>query len=100
MGVPADESRNEHLADELRVRFTGSTLRGRRVELASLEDEWEAMFERGWTDGLPVVPPTDERILRMLGGTERKPDEIVGQIPPNLAPCTVEKVAINAVMAG
>ncbi len=36
----------------------------------------------------------------MLAGTERKPDEIVGSIPPNLAPCTVEKVAINAVMAG
>ncbi len=36
----------------------------------------------------------------MLGGTERKPDEIVGSIPPNLSPCTVEKVAINAVMAG
>ena len=46
------------------------------------------------------MPPTDERILRMLGGTERKPDEVVGLIPPNLAPCTVEKVAINAVMAG
>ena len=46
------------------------------------------------------MPPTDERILRMLGGTERKPGEIVGSIPPNLSPCTVEKVAINAVMAG
>src|SRR5215471_17359666 len=56
--------------------------------------------EPGWSDGLPVVPPTDERILRMLGGTHRKPDEVIGNIPPNLAPCTVEKVAINAVMAG
>src|SRR5439155_1560580 len=41
-----------------------------------------------------------ERIVGMLAGTDRKPDEIVGNIPPNLAPCTVEKVAINAVMAG
>src|SRR5262249_7885665 len=43
---------------------------------------------------------TEERILRMLAGTNRQPDEVVGLIPPNLAPCTVEKVAINAVMAG
>jgi hypothetical protein len=47
-----------------------------------------------------VVPPTDARILRMLEGTRRAPEEIVGQVPPNLAPCTVEQVAINAVMAG
>jgi hypothetical protein len=46
------------------------------------------------------VPPTDERILRMLAGTIRRPDEILGRVPPNLSPCTVEKAAINAVMAG
>jgi hypothetical protein len=40
------------------------------------------------------------RVLRMLSGTARKPGEVVGRIPPNLAECTVEKVAINAVMAG
>jgi len=56
---------------ELSVRFGGSKLHARRVELAALEDEMEAMYTRGWSDGLPVVPPTD-----------------------------VEKVAINAVMAG
>ena len=49
---------------------------------------------------MPVVPPTDERILRMLAGTSRRRDEIVGLVPPDLAECTVEKVAINAVMAG
>lgn len=60
----------------------------------------EACFETGWTDGLPVTPPTDERVLRMLAGTKRRPDEVVGEVPPYLAPCTVEKVAINAVLAG
>ena len=55
--------------DELRVRFEGGRLRSRRIELAELEDEIEAMFTRGWTDGLPVVPPTEERVLRMLDGT-------------------------------
>ena len=60
----------------------------------------EACYERGWTDGLPVVPPTEERVLRMLEGTRRAPDDVVGIVPPNNNPCSVEKVAINAVMAG
>ena len=88
------------LADELAVRFNGSTLRSRRVELAELEDEAEALFDRGWTDGLPVVAPTEARVLRMLSGTSRAPDEIVAVVPPDLVECTVEKVAVNAVMAG
>ena len=88
------------LAPELAVRFGASKLRSRRVELAELEDEAEAMFERGWTDGLPVVPPTERRVLAMLEGTRRRPDEIVGVVPPNLVECSVEKVAVNAVLAG
>ena len=87
-------------ADELAVRFSGRTLRSRHVELAALEDEHEALFDRGWTDGLPVVPPTPERVLRMLAGTTRPPDEVVATVPPDLVACTVEKVAVNAVMAG
>ncbi|HYF45517.1 MAG TPA: thioredoxin [Acidimicrobiales bacterium] len=88
------------LVDELRVRFEGSSISSRRVELASLEDEMEAMFDRGWTDGLPVVPPTAARVLAMLAGTDRAADDVVAVVPPDLAECTVEKVAINAVMAG
>ena len=87
-------------ADELAVRFGGSGLRSRRVELAALEDEWEAMWDRGWSDGLPVVPPTEARVLRMLEGTTRAPSEIVATVPPTLVECSVEKVAVNAVMAG
>ena len=86
--------------DELRVRFEGGRLRSRRVELAELEDDVEAMFTRGWTDGLPVVPPTEERVLRMLDGTTRRADEVVATVPPDLVDVTVEKVAISAVMAG
>ena len=86
--------------DELRVRFEGGRLRSRRVELAELEDDVEAMFTRGWSDGLPVVPPTEERVLRMLDGTTRRPDEVVATVPPDLVDVTVEKVAISAVMAG
>ena len=88
------------VAEELAVRFGGSKLRSRRVDLGQLEDEMEAMFDRGWTDGLPVVPPTEVRVLRMLEGTTRSPDEMVAVVPPDLVECTVEKVAVNAVMAG
>ena len=88
------------LADELKVRFSGSRLRSRRVEIAELEDEVEALYDRGWTDGLPVVPPTEARVLRMLEGTTRAPHEVVAVVPPDLVECTVEKVAVNAVLAG
>ncbi len=88
------------IADELAVRFEGESLKARRVELSGVDDIHEAAFDRGWTDGLPVVLPTEARVLRMLKGTARAPDEIVAVVPPDLVPCSVEKVAINAVMAG
>jgi hypothetical protein len=86
--------------EELERRFGGRVLTSRRVEMADLEDDVEALFDRGWTDGLPVVPPTEERVRRMLGGTTRDPSEVVAVVPPDLADCTVEKVAVNAVLAG
>ncbi|HET7502776.1 MAG TPA: thioredoxin family protein [Kofleriaceae bacterium] len=88
------------MAEALRVRFEGDRLHARRIELGEIEDEIETAFERGWTDGLPVVPPTPGRVLRMLDGTPRAPGEVVAIVPPDLVPITVEKVAINAVMAG
>jgi hypothetical protein len=87
-------------ADALRARFEGGKLKARRIELGEIEDEIETAFDRGWTDGLPVVPPTTARVLRMLDGTTRAPGEVVAIVPPDLVPVTVEKVAINAVMAG
>jgi len=88
------------IAEELSVRFGGVLLAARRIESPQMEDDVETCFARGWTDGLPVVPPTEVRVVRMLEGTTRPPDDVVGVIPPNQVPCTVEKVAINAVMAG
>ncbi|MGH0033522.1 MAG: thioredoxin family protein [Myxococcota bacterium] len=88
------------VAPDLAVRFGADRLSSRRVDLAAREDEIEAMFDRGWSDGLPLVPPTERRVLAMLEGTSRSPDELVAEVPPDLAPCSVEKVAINAVMAG
>ncbi|HVM41698.1 MAG TPA: thioredoxin [Acidimicrobiia bacterium] len=86
-------------AEALEARF-GDGLRSRRVELPSLADDIEACFDHDWTDGLPVVPPTPERVLRMLEGTSGAPGDVVAVVPPDLVECTVEKVAVNAVMAG
>jgi hypothetical protein len=63
-------------------------------------DDIEAYFERGVTDGLPVVPCTRSRVDIMLATTPRARDEIVGLVPPNFGRATIEKVAANAVMAG
>src|SRR5215472_12944852 len=86
--------------ERLKIRFNETGLRSRRIELGADEDEQEAMYARGWSDGLPLVPPTAERVLRMLDGTARDPQEVLGLVPPALAAATVEKIAINAVMAG
>ncbi len=88
------------IAERLAAAASGSRLRARQIELGADEDPFEFMFERGLTDGLPVVPPTPERVMRMLAGTRRDPQEVIATVPPNLAPLTIEKVAANAVMAG
>jgi hypothetical protein len=86
--------------DRLEATFGGSGMSARRVEFGSGEDVHEAMIDRGWTDGLPVVAPTPERVAAMLRGTTRSAEEIVATVAPNLAEASVEKVAINAVLAG
>ena len=63
-------------------------------------DDLELWFDKGVTDGLPVIPPTRERVERMLGGTGRDRGALLGEVPPNHGRATVEKIAINAVMAG
>ena len=99
---PGCGSRTEdpEFADELLVRTRGDSLHARRIELTALEDDAEALIARGWSDGLPVVAPTPARVLRMLEGTTREPSDVVATVPPDLVPVTVEKVAINAVLAG
>lgn len=94
------KSREPGVYERLQARFGDTGLQARRIQVDDWDDPLEACYERGWTDGLPVVPPTPERVLRMLAGTTRAPDEVIGLIPPNLAPCSIEKAAINAVMAG
>jgi hypothetical protein len=86
--------------ERLAAEASESPLRARRIEIGEADDVFEFMFDQGLTDGLPVVPPTPERVLRMLSGTKRDPQQVVAVVPPNMAPATVEKVAVNAVMAG
>jgi hypothetical protein len=60
----------------------------------------ELFYKRGWTDGLPIVPPTEERVKEMLKGSDLSPNFIVGTLYPMRGQATVEKIAVNAVMAG
>ncbi len=56
-------------------------------------------LEKGWGDGLPMIPPTDAKVRGFLAENNRYPDEVVARLPGNIE-CTVEKIVINAVMAG
>ena len=88
------------VARRLAVARGRAQLASRRVRIPVDDDPFEFLFERGLTDGLPVVPPTEARVIQMLSGTPRAATEVVATVPPNLTPVTVEKVAVNAVMAG
>ena len=88
------------VSEKLALQFGDHQFMARRIEVPTLEDEMEACYQWGWSDGLPVVPPTPERVLRMLAGTKRDPQDVVGLISPNQAEATIEKIAINAVLAG
>ncbi len=93
-------SHDPGMEEILELKFGEVAFAARRIELGGWEDPVESAYERGWSDGLPVVPPSEIRVLRMLKGSGRDSAEVIGRVPPNLAECTVEKVAINAVMAG
>jgi len=74
-------------------------------ETTHIENSEEAIYslfiERGWSDGLPIIAPTEQRVLRMLSLLGSKdPQEVVAILPPRQGAATLEKIAINAVMAG
>ncbi len=76
----------------------------RIVFSGNLKEVNRFFYSRGWTDGLPIVPPTEEEVAEMLTGTDLPPDHLVGRLGPSsalrLGKATVERIAINAVMAG
>ena len=68
-----------------------------------VKDSWDWLdmaYENGWTDGVPVAPPTTERVQAVIDYLRRDPAEEIGVVPPMDGLATVEKVAINCVMAG
>ena len=75
-----------------------------RAMLVEAPDDLDELIEffhaRRWSDGLPVVPPTRERVERMLSGVNRKPDEAIARVAPGFGEASIERIAINAVMAG
>lgn len=74
--------------------WSGETFTG------TLEQVNDWMYTHGWTNGTPVVPPTKEAVKEMLRGTELAGDYVVAELPPLMGKATVEKIAINGVMAG
>ncbi len=83
---PGCAAKNTYDPEELRLLDGG--------HFSDLED----MFDRGWSDGLPVIPPTSDRVEAMLGGRDR--DLLLGEMAPSLARVTLERVAACAVLAG
>ena len=80
--------------------MTAGAITSSRYELDDALRAIEFYFEKGWTDGLPVVPPTEARVREFLERSGRAPDEVVGRLDARRRVVTAEKVAINAVMAG
>ena len=66
----------------------------------NLEEVNRFFYKRGWTDGLPITPPTEEALAEMLTGSDLPPNHLVATLVPRLGKATVEKIAINAVMSG
>jgi len=75
-----------------------------KAVILEVPDDPELLFEyaieHGWSDGLPIIPPTPERVARMMASVPRSPDEVVSLLNPRQGEATVERVAVNAVMAG
>ncbi len=76
------------------IKFTAATY------AEALEKFNQEFLDNHWGSGLPLVPPTAERVKWMLAGTTRSPNEVIGTVEPKRGKATIEKIAINAVMAG
>jgi len=66
----------------------------------NLEEVNRFFYRRGWTDGLPIIPPTEAAVAEMLAGTDLPPDHLLGKLQSRDGKATIEKIAVNAVMAG
>ncbi len=81
--------------------MTKANLISTRLKMPGDEESiFELMYNKGWTDGLPIVPPTEERVWRMVEHVGRDPSEVIAYLVPKGGAATIEKIAVNAVMAG
>jgi hypothetical protein len=87
-------SQAQQLHESANIKVTGKDF------LDASEKVNELFLDNHWADGLPIVPPTPELVKQMEAGTTRSPKEVIGQVAPKNGTATIEKVAINAVMAG
>ena len=88
---------------ETAAPINSTTTRGPPASQVELDDETDLEAycrEAGFADPLPVIPPTLERVETLLAASNLSGDKIIGRVPPNYGPATVEKIAANAVMAG
>ena len=80
---------------------SNESLKSRRIQVSDDFTEIQNYcWEQGWTDGLPVVPPTERSVRAMLSAYGGEPDTSLGIMQPKSSNVTLEKLAINAVMAG
>jgi hypothetical protein len=87
--TPEEESPTKEVEKPPKIIFKGD-----------LQEVTRFFYKRGWSYGMPVIPPTEEAVKEMLTGTDLPADHVVARIPPRLGRATVEKIAVNAVMAG
>jgi hypothetical protein len=90
----AKPSQAQKLHEDANIKVTGKDF------VDASEKVNELFLDNHWADGLPIVPPTPELVKAMLAGTTRSPKDVIGQVAPKNGTATVEKIAINAVMAG
>ncbi len=82
------------------MRAAAGNNRAQVHEISGSPDAIEECYRRGWTDGLPVVPPTLDRVNEMLDYVGLPPNHILGEVPVRRRQLTAEQAAANAVMAG
>ncbi|OPY66579.1 MAG: hypothetical protein A4E57_02741 [Syntrophorhabdaceae bacterium PtaU1.Bin034] len=94
--LTAEESHpaTKHVKTDGTMKVTAETYE------AALEKFNQLFLDNHWGSGLPLIPPTAERVKWMLKGTSRSPKEVIGTVPPKNGIATIEKIAVNAVMAG
>ncbi len=87
--TPEEKSPKQQTGKTARVAFKGN-----------IQEVNQFYYRKGWTDGLPIIPPTEEAVAEMMTGTDLPPDHLVATIIPRKGKATIEKIAVNAVMAG